>query len=204
MKIRLDFVTNSSSSSYYLDRELAIAFVNSSNIYYFDSSEEHCPAMGKRKKENAPTVFFEYVKWHLLMKGTKPTIGKVMSGKGINSFAEYLKQNKKESGDYYVVVKQKKYQIGYGESEQLSDFTDDYDYEEYNSVIIDTTEFSDDLDDEGNHILDYEDQLIKFKVRDDEGYTGDAYSCMEDENGNEYIINVYDPFNVLSSEGESN
>ena len=78
--------------------------------------------------------------------------------------------------------------IGYGESEQLSDFTDDYDYEEYNSVIIDTTEFSDDLDDEGNHILDYEDQLIKFKVRDDEGYTGDAYSCMEDENGNEYNV----------------
>ena len=27
---------------------------------------------------------------------------------------------------------------------------------------------------------------------------------IEDANGNEYIINVYDPFNVLSSEGESN
>ena len=70
-----------------------------------------------------------------------------------------------------------------GESEKLSD-----DYDEYNSVIIDATEFGDDLDDEGNHILDYEDQLIKFKVKDEDGYEDDAYACMKDENGNEYNV----------------
>lgn len=86
------------------------------------------------------------------------------------------------------------YDDDYGDYDDYydDDYEDDYDDEdyddgeEYNAVIVDTTEFTSDSDDE--HILNYEDQYITFKVMDDDGYDADAYSCMEDEYGNDYKV----------------
>ncbi|MBE6490959.1 MAG: Ig-like domain repeat protein [Methanobrevibacter sp.] len=65
------------------------------------------------------------------------------------------------------------------------DYEDDYNYEdEYDAKIIDTTEYY--TEDENEHILDYEDQLITFKVENDYGYIDDTYVSLYDEKGNYY------------------
>lgn len=58
----------------------------------------------------------------------------------------------------------------------------DYDY---NAVIVDTTKYEDAST--GNHVLDYDDQLLTFRVKDEYGYTDDAYVCMK-ENGKKHKV----------------
>lgn len=69
-----------------------------------------------------------------------------------------------------------------------SDYDDYYNYDDdygddYEATIVDTTDY---YGDEGERILDYEDQLITIKVENDYGYMDDTYVSMYDEKGNFY------------------
>lgn len=113
MKFRSDFVTNSSSSSFIVEKYITLVFDESENEYTFGISKEN----NKTTDTDVPHDFAKYVNWHYLFKGTKPSVNKMLSGKGLNGFADYLIQSKKESGTYHVINEETDYNIGYGESE---------------------------------------------------------------------------------------
>ena len=77
-----------------------------------------------------------------------------------------------ENDDYYDYGYEDDYDDGYGDDNQ--------------AIIVDTTEYDTYSHDEDEHVLDYDDQLITFRVKDSSGYLDDAYVFMYDENGNVY------------------
>lgn len=87
-------------------------FVASGARYSFAIHQEN----SKTVKTAEPKDFSKFVNWKYLVTGKKPTVSKVFSGKGMKDFAQYLIDNKKETGAYYMILDETEYSIGHGSS----------------------------------------------------------------------------------------
>ena len=125
MKYRIDFVTNSSSSSFVVEKDLEFELteeqwkkIKDCDLSFYYMKEDGGEWGFKENKERAPKIFKDYAKRMYLYEDKKIGITNILNSKGTRDrFLDYL--NKKYVTDVdpsQLRLVEERYEKGYGES----------------------------------------------------------------------------------------